>query len=191
MRSFAVSRKTKETDIQLSVNIDGQGIPDLDVEPEFFKHMLTSMIVHSGMDVKLKVTGDLQHHIIEDVALCFGKAIKKSIGDLTEISRYGQATIPMDCSLAMVAIDVCNRPYSVIDLQTDTPQIEDTQLEDLVHFIRSLATSMKATLHVRVFCGENSHHKIEASFKALGFALRQALRQREVGQPEASSKGVL
>ena len=191
MRTFEVSRKTKETDIQLSVNLDGQGIPELDVQPEFFKHMLTSMIVHSGMDVKLKATGDLQHHIIEDVALCFGKAIRQSIGELTKISRYGQASIPMDCSLAMVALDISSRPYSVVDLQIDTPQIEDIQLEDIVHFIRSLATSMMSTLHVKVFYGENAHHKIEASFKALGFALSQALRKREEGQPEASSKGVL
>ncbi|MFW9843982.1 MAG: imidazoleglycerol-phosphate dehydratase, partial [Candidatus Thorarchaeota archaeon] len=109
MRTSEVTRKTKETDIQLSVNLDGSGRVEVDVEPKFFKHMLTSMFVHSGIDVTLVAEGDLQHHIIEDVALCLGKAIRNSITDLTEISRYGQAIIPMDCSLAMVALDVSNR----------------------------------------------------------------------------------
>ena len=191
MRTSEVSRKTKETEIQLSVNLDGQGKVELDVEPMFFKHMLTSMFVHSGIDVKLEATGDLQHHIIEDVALCLGKAIRNCIGQLAKISRYGQAIIPMDCSLAMVALDICNRPFSVVDFQSGTPRIEDAQVEDLVHFIYSFASAMTSTIHVKVLYGENEHHKIEAAFKGLGFALRQAIFRREDGQPDASSKGVL
>ncbi len=97
----------------------------------------------------------------------------------------------MDCSLAMVAIDICNRPFSVVDFQSEISRIEDTQVEDIVHFIYSFATAMTSTIHVKVFYGENEHHKIEAAFKGMGFALRQAIRLRETGQPEASSKGVL
>lgn len=191
MRTSEIVRKTRETDIRISVDLDGKGKAELDLRPLFFRHILTSMIMYSGCDIDIKATGDLDHHIIEDVAICMGLALKESIGDYSGISRFGQAIIPMDDSLALTAIDICNRPFSVVDFHSETTRIEDTQLEDIVHFISSFATSIQSTIHVKVLYGENEHHKVEAAFKALGFALRDALQPRSKEQPAPSTKGVV
>ncbi|MGY5853061.1 MAG: imidazoleglycerol-phosphate dehydratase [Candidatus Thorarchaeota archaeon] len=191
MRTAVVNRTTKETDVSLALDLDGQGVAEIDFSPVFMQHMVTSMVVHSGLDVTIKAQGDLQHHIIEDVALCLGKAIRESVGDYRTISRFGHAIVPMDCSLALAAVDICNRPHAVIDLSSTTPQIEDTQTEDIEHFLHSLATSLSAAVHLKVLYGDNEHHKIEAAFKALGMALRSATRMRGNYSPPASSKGVL
>jgi imidazoleglycerol-phosphate dehydratase len=191
MRKFEVNRKTKETDISITIDIDGQGESEIKIPSKFMLHMLTAMNVHSGFNLKLNAAGDLQHHIIEDVALCLGKALRGCFDDISSITRFGNAIIPMDCSLALVAIDISNRPFSVIDLSLNDTRIEDTCVEDIDHFLKSLATSLVASIHVKVLYGENEHHKIEAAFKALGMALRIATRKRESGAPPASSKGVL
>jgi imidazoleglycerol-phosphate dehydratase len=191
MRKFEVNRKTKETDTKITIDLDGQGDAEIRFSSKFMQHMLTVMIVHSGFNLNLEVKGDLQHHIIEDVALCIGKAIRGCIDNLSSIARFGHAIVPMDCSLAIAAVDMSNRPYSVIDLSTNETRIEDTSTEDIVHFLKSLASTLAASIHVKVLYGDNEHHKIEAAFKALGIALRSATRKRETGSPPASSKGVL
>ncbi|TFG31400.1 imidazoleglycerol-phosphate dehydratase HisB [Candidatus Thorarchaeota archaeon] len=191
MRTSKIERKTNETDIQVSVNLDGQGKAELELRPCFFKHILTSMIMYSGCDITIKAIGDLEHHIIEDVAISLGRALRESIGDYTKITRFGQAIIPMDDSLALVVIDICNRSFSVVDFHSKATRIEDTQLEDIIHFINSFAASIQSTIHVKVFYGENEHHKIEAVFKALGFSLRDALQLHEKELPALSTKGVL
>ncbi|MBN2228646.1 MAG: imidazoleglycerol-phosphate dehydratase [Candidatus Thorarchaeota archaeon] len=191
MRYSEISRKTLETDIYVSVNLDGQGVAKLDFEPIFMKHMVTAMTVHSSFDVKVVAKGDLNHHIIEDIALCLGQAIREAIGDTGKIARYGQAIIPMDCSLALAAVDICNRSYSVVDLCSQVSFVEDTQCEDVEHFLRSFSTNLGSTIHLKVFYGMNEHHKIEATFKALGKALKQAVVIREEKSPQTSSKGIL
>jgi imidazoleglycerol-phosphate dehydratase len=191
MREFKVNRKTKETDVNIVIDLDGQGNADIVLTSKFMQHMLTAMTVHSGFNIKLNAKGDLQHHIIEDVAICMGKAIRGCIDDISSITRYGNAIVPMDCSLSLVAIDISNRPYSVIDFSSNDTRIEDTSLEDIEHFLISLASSLAASIHVKVLYGDNEHHKIEAAFKALGMALRGATRMRDSKAPPASSKGVL
>ncbi|MFW9802636.1 MAG: imidazoleglycerol-phosphate dehydratase [Candidatus Thorarchaeota archaeon] len=191
MRSSKVNRTTRETAVKIEISLDGNGEASLDFSPEFMRHMLTALVVHSEFDVTLDAQGDLQHHLIEDIALCFGKAIRESIDDVNVIGRFGDAIIPMDCSLALVAVDICNRPYSVIDLCSKESRVEDTLVQDIEHFLNSLAASLAASIHVKVLYGENDHHKIEAAFKALGIALKQATRFRDEAVVLSSSKGVL
>jgi imidazoleglycerol-phosphate dehydratase len=191
MRSSEMNRTTKETDVNLGISLDGTGDVALDFSPIFMQHMLAAMAVHASFDLKIEAQGDLQHHIIEDIALCLGKTIRDCIDDVNMIGRFGDAIIPMDCSLALVAIDICNRPSAVIDFCAKDTRVEDTLVEDIEHFLKSLATALAASVHVKVLYGENDHHKIEAAFKALGKALKQAVRPRDVTEAPASSKGVL
>jgi len=191
LRSSEITRETKETTIQISAILDGRGNSDIHLRPQFFNHVLTTMITYSGCDIKIRASGDLDHHIIEDVAICLGQVLRESIGNYASISRFGQSIVPMDDALALAAMDICNRPYAVIDYDSKMSSIEDTKLEDIEHFIHSLASSLRATIHVKVFYGMNEHHKIEAAFKALGFALRDAIQLRNVDSPEISTKGVL
>jgi imidazoleglycerol-phosphate dehydratase len=191
MRQSELIRATNETDIKLAISIDGAGVTILEFSPRFMQHMITAMAVHGGFDVEIIAQGDLHHHIIEDIAICLGKAILDCIDDLNTITRFGHAIIPMDCSLALVAVDICNRPYAVIDLCVNDTQVEDTLIEDIEHFLMSLATTLAASIHVKVLYGENDHHKIEAAFKALGMALKQALQLRGLEAAPSSSKGVL
>ncbi len=191
MRTAKLERRTSETTVRISVNLDGQGNADIQCRPELVKHMLTAFTVHSGIDLQIQAEGDLQHHIIEDIALCLGRVIRECIDDIDEIARFGHALIPMDCSLALVAIDVCNRPNGVIDVGAVENRVEDAQVQDIVHFLGTLSSSLGATLHVKVLYGENDHHKLEAVFKALGRALRDALRLRGTNEVPSSSKGGL
>ncbi len=191
MRQSQLSRTTLETDVSVSVLIDGSGSAVLEMEPKFMQHMITSMTVHSGFNLTVTARGDLLHHIVEDVALCLGRTIKESLKDINTIVRYGHAIVPMDDSLALVSVDISYRPYSVIDLGVQSGRIEDTAVEDIEHFISSLASSLSATIHVKVLYGMNDHHKVEAVFKGLGIALKQALCIRDEASPPSSSKGVL
>lgn len=191
MRTGTLSRITLETNIEVSVCLDGRGAANVELKPEFMRHMIVAMAVHGGLDISLRADGDLQHHIIEDVALCLGKLVRECIDKGGAIRRYGHAIVPMDCSLAMVAVDICNRPHAVVELDTSDMRVEDTQIEDIVHFFGSFASALQATIHTQVLYGLNSHHKIEAAFKGLGIALREALQIRETDQIPVSSKGML
>lgn len=191
MRTARVSRKTRETDVRIKVNLDGSGEGNADTGVSFLDHMLVTLATHSLVDISAKATGDLRHHTIEDVSICLGDAIRKALGDATGIRRFGYAIVPMDCSLAFAAVDLSNRPYSNIDLRLEGLVVEDMASEDFNHLFETLATSLGANIHILVKYGSNDHHKVEASFKALALALRQAIDvdPRRSGVP--SSKGVI
>ena len=191
MRIAEYTRETRETTITAIVNLDGTGKAEIDTSVKFLDHMLTSMATHSLIDIKVKATGDLVHHIVEDVALVLGEALLKAVSQYKLIARFADSTVPMDESLATCSIDIGNRPYHVIDLDLVNPMIEDIASEDIVHFMESLSQSLRANIHLKVQYGNNDHHKAEAAFKALARCLRQAValdpRRKEV----PSSKGVL
>lgn len=191
MRTAEISRKTRETEISIKVNLDGEGKVEISSGTSFFDHLVTSLATHSLIDVTAKVRGDLKHHIIEDVAICLGQALRKALGDEKGITRFGFAVVPMDCSLAVSAVDLAKRPYAKIDLKLRGRKIEDMKCEDIFHFLETLATSLQANLHLWVQYGSNDHHKTEAAFKALALSLRQAVAvdPRRRGIP--SSKGVI
>ena len=191
MRVGEIQRETCETQVYARVDLDGVGASKVSTGIKFLDHMLTSLATHSLIDIEVKAQGDLQHHIVEDVALTLGSAFKKSLGNYLGITRFGSAIIPMDETLASVTIDLSNRPYSVIDLKTEGYAIEDAVIEDLRHWFESFAQASGSTLHVKVEYGGNDHHKLEAVFKALALSLRQASSKdsRRIGVP--SSKEVL
>jgi imidazoleglycerol-phosphate dehydratase len=191
MRKDEVYRKTKETEVSVKVNLDGSGKVDAKTGQSFLDHMVTSLATHSMIDITAKVTGDLRHHSVEDLAIGLGEALNKALGSREDIARFGYAAAPMDCSLAFAAVDLVKRPYFKIDLKLRGKKIEDMPTEDINHFFESLATSLCANVHVYLQYGTNDHHKAEAAVKALALSLRQAvaLDPRRKGVP--SSKGVI
>jgi imidazoleglycerol-phosphate dehydratase len=191
MREAEYFRKTSETEVNVKVKVNGVGSASVSTGISFLDHMLRSLAAHSLIDLNIEARGDLSHHVIEDVAICLGEAIRKALGDAAGIRRFGYAIVPMDCSLAFAAIDLSNRPYFKIDLKIEGSRVEDMRREDIYHFLETLANSLKANIHVWVQYGFNDHHKVEAAFKALALSLRQALSidADRVGVP--SSKGVL
>ena len=191
MRGAFVERETKETNIKVSLNLDGTGLSKVCTPIKFLNHMLTSFATHGLVDIEISAEGDLIHHIVEDVAIVLGEAINKALGDHVAINRFGYASAPMDCSLASASIDQGNRPYPVIDLKLERKVIEDLPSEDIEHFLESLAFSMKANIHLKVDYGSNDHHKVEASFKALALAFRQSVSIDTRRNKVPSSKGVI
>ncbi|MCW4046412.1 MAG: imidazoleglycerol-phosphate dehydratase HisB [Candidatus Bathyarchaeota archaeon] len=191
MRKDEVYRKTKETEVSVKVNLDGEGKADTDTGVPFLDHMITSLATHGMIDITAKVKGDLRHHSVEDLAIGLGEALNKALGAREGIARFGSAAAPMDCSLAFAAVDLVKRPYFKIDLKLRGKKVEDMPTEDINHFFESLATSLCANVHVFVQYGSNDHHKAEAAVKALALSLRQAVAidPRRKGVP--SSKGVI
>jgi imidazoleglycerol-phosphate dehydratase len=191
MRTEEVYRKTRETEVTVKVNLDGEGKADVSTGISFLDHMVTSFATHSLIDVTAKVKGDLKHHAIEDLAICIGEAINKALGTRDGITRFGYAAAPMDCSLAFAAVDLVKRPYFKIDLKLKGKKVEDMATEDINHFFESLAQSLSANVHVFTQYGSNDHHKAEAAVKAFALSLRQAVAMdpRRKGVP--SSKGVI
>lgn len=191
MRKEEVYRRTKETEVQVSVNLDGEGKAAADTGVAFLDHLITSLATHSMIDITAKVKGDLRHHAVEDLAIGLGEALNKALGNREGIARFGYAAAPMDCSLAFAAVDLVKRPYFKVDLKLRGKKIEDMPTEDINHFFESLATSLCANVHIFVQYGSNDHHKAEAAVKALALALRQAAAAdpRRKGVP--SSKGVI
>ena len=191
MRVAEYSRKTRETDIYVKVNLDGSGKAEVTMDALFCAHMLKSLATHSLIDITVKAEGDLKHHVTEDVAICLGEAIRKALGEASGMRRFGYAIVPMDCSLAFAAIDLSGRSYAKIDLKVEGEAVEDMPREDIYHFLETLASSLKANIHLWVQYGMNDHHKVEAAFKALALSLREAISidPRRKGIP--SSKGVM
>jgi imidazoleglycerol-phosphate dehydratase len=191
MRTNEVYRKTKETEVTVKVNLEGQGKIDVSTGVAFFDHLLTSFATHSLIDVTAKVTGDLKHHRIEDLAIGLGEALSKALGTREGITRFGFAAVPMDESLSFAAVDLVKRPYAVINLKLKGKKVEDMATEDIVHFFETLATSLCANVHVWTEYGGNDHHKAEAAVKALALSLKQAVAMdpRRKGVP--SSKGAM
>jgi imidazoleglycerol-phosphate dehydratase len=191
MRTDEVYRKTRETEVTVKVNLDGEGKIEVETGVAFFDHLITSFATHSLIDLTARVKGDLKHHAIEDLAIGLGEALNKALTDREGITRFGYAAVPMDEALAFAAIDLVKRPYAVIDLKLRGKKIEDMATEDIVHFLETLATSLIANIHVWVQYGGNDHHKAEATIKALALSFKQAiaLDPRRKGIP--SSKGVI
>ena len=191
MRVDEVYRKTRETEVRVKVNLDAEGKADVSTGVAFLNHLVTSLAMHSLIDITAKVKGDLKHHAVEDFAICLGEVMSKALGNREGINRFGYAAVPMDCSLAFAAVDLVKRPYSKIDLKLRGKKIEDMPIEDIYHFLETLATALSANVHVWVEYGSNDHHKAEAAFKALALSLRQAVAvdARRKGIP--SSKGVI
>jgi imidazoleglycerol-phosphate dehydratase len=191
LRVGEISRKTSETNVNVKVNLDGSGMAEVETDIKFLAHMLKSLATHSLIDITAKAEGDLIHHTLEDMAICLGEAILKALGSLTGITRFGHAIVPMDCSLALAAVDLARRPYVVVDLKLRGKKVEDMPCENILHFLETLAMALRANVHIYVQYGTNDHHKVEAAFKALALALRQAVSidPRRSGVP--SSKGVI
>jgi len=191
VRVAEIFRKTRETEVSIKVNLDSEGKAEISSGVAFFDHLVNSLATHSLIDITAKVKGDLKHHIIEDVAICLGQALRKALGDERGIMRFGYAIVPMNDSLAFSAIDLAKRPYAKIDLKLRGKKIEDMACEDINHFLETLASSLQANLHLWVQYGGNDHHKAEAAFKALALSLKQAVAidPRRKGVP--SSKGVI
>ena len=179
VRTSKVERKTKETDIKVSINLDGEGTYAIDTSIPFLDHMLSLMSKHGLFDVKIKAKGDIDiddHHTVEDIGIVLGKAVKQAIGDMKGISRYGQASVPMDEALATVTIDVSGRPYLVYKVEFPKRSKVKSFDPDLIEdFLQAFVSNSSITLHVEAPYGRNTHHIIEAIFKAMGRALRQAV----------------
>jgi imidazoleglycerol-phosphate dehydratase len=191
MRTEEIYRKTKETEVKVSVNLDGEGKTSVNTAVPFLDHMLTSLATHGLIDITASVKGDLVHHCVEDLAIGLGEALNKALGSREGITRFGNAAAPMDCSLAFAAVDLVKRPYFKIDLKLRGKKVEEMPTEDINHFFESLATALQANVHIFVEYGSNDHHKAEAATKALALSLRQAIAvdPRRKGVP--SSKGAI
>ena len=194
MRSAAVERKTAETEIRVSLELDGKGDGAIHSGIGFFDHMLTLMTAHGCMDLTLTCAGDTEvdgHHSVEDIGIALGQAFAKAIGSKKGIRRYGSFYLPMDEALAFVSLDISGRPFLVYDGGEMAPMIGGYDTELTEEFLRAFAVHAGITLHVKILYGKNSHHKVEAIFKALGHALRIAAEQDPRVEGIPSTKGAL
>ena len=195
MRTSAIHRQTRETDITLSLNLDGTGQHDVATGVGFLDHLLTHVAVHGLFDLTVKAAGDLHidaHHTIEDTALVLGQAFAEALGDKQGIVRMGSAYVPMDEALAFVAVDLSGRPYAVVEAAWHGPAIGQFPTSLVAHFVESFAVTARANVHARVLYGRDDHHQAEALFKALGRALDAATQidPRRAGNVP-STKGTL
>jgi imidazoleglycerol-phosphate dehydratase len=191
MRTGKISRRTKETDIQLELDLDGTGNADISTGIGFFDHMLISFSKHSQIDLMVRAVGDLyvdEHHMVEDVGIVLGKALSEALGNMAGIARFGEAKIPMDEALADVALDIGGRSYLVLKADFSSPQVGQFSTQLVKHFFETLASNAKITIHATVY-GENDHHKIEALFKAFAYAMKRAVKVE--GGEIKSTKGML
>ena len=192
-RTAETTRKTRETEITVSLNLDGAGVAEIATGIGFLDHLLTTLAKHARLDLSLSCTGDLHiddHHTAEDCALALGAALDEALGERAGIARFGSAYAPLDEALARAVIDLSGRPYAYVELGLKREALGGLACENIGHVLRSLAMAARATLHVDVLRGENDHHRAEAAFKAVALALRQAIaRTGEDGVP--STKGVL
>ncbi|HBX68707.1 MAG TPA: imidazoleglycerol-phosphate dehydratase HisB [Chloroflexi bacterium] len=194
MRTSTINRKTNETEISVTLNLDGNGQAEIDTGLGFLDHMLHHIAVHGLFDLTVKATGDLhvdEHHTVEDVALALGQAFAEALGDKKGIVRTAHAYVPMDEALAFVALDLSGRPYSVIEVEWRTSTVGGIATSLFEHFFESFAVTARCNLHARVLYGRDDHHKAEALFKALARALdaATAIDPRRATIP--STKGTL
>lgn len=191
-RRSDISRKTGETEVEVFLDLDGSGVAEIATRLGFLDHMLGSLARHSGFDLRIQATGDLEvddHHTVEDCAIVLGRALDEALGERSGITRFGYAYAPLDESLCRVVADLSGRPWPEISLAFTRPNVGDVATENLVHFFRSFAIEARMALHVDVIRGDNDHHKAEAAFKATALALREAVALRGKGVP--STKGSL
>lgn len=192
-RATYVTRKTYETEINVSLNLDGEGVYWVTTGIPFLDHMLQLFAKHAYFDMELTGRGDLAvdgHHTVEDAGLCLGQAIKKALGEKTGINRYGHAIIPMDDALVMAAVDLSGRGYLSFDAAMPATRIGDFDTELVEEFMRALALNGEFNLHICLLSGKNTHHIIEAVFKAVARALKEAV-VRTGGEEVPSTKGTL
>jgi len=192
-RRVTVGRRTRETEIDLTLDLDGSGRADISTGIGFYDHLLTSLAHHGLFDLQVRATGDLEvdeHHTVEDVALVLGSAFAEALGERAGIRRFGEASVPMDESLATAVIDIGGRPYAVIELPFRGERVGQLPLQLIEHALESFARTAGATLHLRS-SGRNDHHLAEAAFKALARALRVACEVDPRREGVASTKGSL
>jgi imidazoleglycerol-phosphate dehydratase len=193
-RSATIERRTGETEVRLTLTLEGTGKGTRDTGVGFLDHMLDLLARHGRIDLKVKVSGDLQtgsHHTAEDTAIVLGQALDQALGERTGIARYGSATVPMDEARASCALDISGRPFTAFEAELPPGSTGGFEHELTEEFFRALANAAKLTLHLRIEAGSNAHHMIEAAFKAFARALRQAVAidPTETGVP--STKGTL
>jgi len=194
IRKSDVRRCTKETDILIELSLDGSGDHEINTGVGFIDHMLTLFAVHGLFDLKVKANGDTEiddHHTVEDLGICMGQAFKKALGDMSGINRYGHSYVPMDETLARVCVDISNRPYLHFNVDIPDQKVGNFDTSLAKEFFRGLVLNGGFTLHVDLLHGENSHHILEAVFKALARALAQAITCHTNVSGPLSSKGVL
>ncbi len=175
-RTSVVKRETKETNVSLELNIDGSGKWHITTGMRMFDHLLTQLARHGVFDIKISATGDDQHHIVEDVAICLGQAFNEALGERRGITRMSDATVPMDDALAMAAVDVSGRGYTALELPFSDNDMTGFPTDLIRHFLDSFAREAGLNLHARIAYGVNDHHKAEALFKALARALDAATK---------------
>lgn len=193
-RNAKISRRTAETQIELELNLDGSGKAEVDTGIGFFDHMLISFAKHGLFDLKVNVSGDLHvdcHHTIEDTGIVLGEAIKKALGDKKGIKRFGNFMLPMDETLVLCAVDLSGRPYLVFDGKFDAERVGYFDTEMVKEFFYAVSYSAGMNLHIKEMYGENSHHIIEAMFKAFARALDEAVALDPRVQGLPSTKGAL
>ena len=193
-RTSTVTRRTSETDITVTLNLDGTGVSEISTGIGFFDHMLTLFAKHGLFDLSIIAQGDLQvdgHHTVEDTGIVLGQALHQALGDKTGIKRYGTAFVPMDEALTMVSLDISGRPYVSFDAPVTVERVGTYDTELTEEFLRALAVNAGITLHVKLLAGKNAHHIIEAIFKALGRAIDEAVRKDQRITGVLSTKGML
>ncbi|MEM2289896.1 MAG: imidazoleglycerol-phosphate dehydratase HisB [Candidatus Hadarchaeales archaeon] len=189
-RRASRERKTRETSVSVRLNLEGEGRARISTGIPFLEHMLESMARHGRFDLEIEARGDLKHHLAEDVFIALGEALSQALGEKAGILRFGEAAVPMDEVLVLVAVDLSGRPYFSSNLTFSQKRVEGVESELFPHLLRSLSSSGRFTLHVLVLREGEDHHKLEATFKALGLALSRAWSiGRGTGVP--STKGVL
>ena len=195
MRRGVIDRRTTETQIALSLAIEGKGKYDVHTGIRFLDHMLELFARHGGFDLKVNATGDLdvdQHHTVEDLGIALGEAVSKALGDRKGINRAGYFVMPMDETLAVAAIDLGGRPHTVTNLQVKVRLVGDLQTELVHDFFEGFAIGARSNVHIKVMYGRSNHHKIEASFKAFARALRVACaKDKRMASMLPSTKGLL
>lgn len=193
-RTANVVRTTKETDITLELNLDGEGCYEVDTGIGFFNHMLEGFAKHGFFDLKVKVQGDLEvdgHHTVEDTGIVLGQAIKEALGQKKKIVRFGSAILPMDDALVLCAIDLCNRPYLSFQAQFGVERVGTFEVELVKEFFYAISYSAGMNLHIKVLDGQNAHHIIEAMFKAFAKSLDAAVAYDDRIQGVLSTKGTV
>src|SRR6476661_7101179 len=195
MRSAKLHRSTTETDIQLSLTLEGQGRYEVRTGIRFFDHMLELFTRHGAFDLKLQATGDLdvdQHHTVEDIGIALGEAVSQALGNRRGINRAGYFVMPMDETLAVVALDLGGRPHASIDLKLKVARVGDLQAELIHDFFEGFAIGARANVHAKVLYGRSSHHHVEAIFKAFARALRVACsKDKQLARALPSTKGLI
>ncbi|MCA5012475.1 MULTISPECIES: imidazoleglycerol-phosphate dehydratase HisB [unclassified Enterococcus] len=194
MRTAALNRSTAETKIELRLNLDQQEPVTIQTGVGFFDHMLTLFARHSRISLEVNVNGDLEvdsHHTVEDVGIVLGQCIKDALGDKRGINRYGTSFVPMDETLGMASLDLSGRSFLVFDADFDNPKLGAFDTELTEEFFQALAFNTQMNLHLKILHGKNTHHKIEALFKATGRALREAITENPEIQGVNSTKGIL